>query len=68
MMGVGAGLSIMGYKPFMHTFGPFATRRAYDQIFLSGGYAHNTLNIYGSDPGLQQLPMVELIIHGKILH
>ena len=51
MMGVGAGLSIMGYKPFMHTFGPFATRRAYDQIFLSGGYAHNTLNIYGSDPG-----------------
>lgn len=51
MMGVGAGLSLMGYKPFMHTFGPFATRRAYDQIFLSGGYAHNTLNIYGSDPG-----------------
>ena len=35
----------------MHSFGPFATRRAYDQIFLSGGYAHNTLNIYGSDPG-----------------
>lgn len=51
MMGVGAGLSIMGYKPFMHTFGPFATRRAYDQIFLSGGYAHNTLNIYGSEIG-----------------
>lgn len=51
MMGVGAGLSLMGYKPFMHTFGPFATRRAYDQVFLSGAYAHNTLNIYGSDPG-----------------
>ena len=65
MMGVGAGLSIMGYKAFMHTFGPFATRRAYDQIFLSGGYAHNTLNIYGSDPAitsataLPKPPMIE---------
>ena len=37
--------------PFCHTFGPFATRRAFDQIFLSGAYAHNTINIYGSDPG-----------------
>ena len=51
MVGVSAGLSVTGFKPFMHTFGPFATRRVFDQIFLSGAYAHNTLNIYGSDPG-----------------
>lgn len=51
MMGMAAGLSSEGFIPFCHTFGPFATRRAFDQIFLSGGYAHNTINIWGSDPG-----------------
>ena len=51
MVGVSAGLSIGGFKPFMHTFGPFATRRVFDQVFLAGGYSFNTLNIYGSDPG-----------------
>ncbi len=51
MVGVSAGLSATGYIPFMHTFGPFATRRVFDQIFLSGAYAKNTMNIYGSDPG-----------------
>ncbi len=51
MVGVSAGLSVTGMKPFMHTFGPFATRRVYDQIFLSGAYAKTTMNIYGSDPG-----------------
>ncbi|WP_297076381.1 transketolase family protein [uncultured Enterococcus sp.] len=51
MMGVAAGLSLTGYVPFLHTFGPFATRRAFDQLFISGAYSKNTLNIYGSDPG-----------------
>ena len=51
MVGIAAGLSVEGFRPFTHTFGPFATRRCFDQIFLSGAYAHNTLNIYGSDPG-----------------
>lgn len=51
MIGVAAGLSITGFKPFVHTFGPFATRRVFDQIYLSGAYAGNTINIYGSDPG-----------------
>ena len=51
MMGIAAGLSSEGFVPFVHTFGPFATRRAFDQVFLSGAYAHNTINIYGSDPG-----------------
>lgn len=51
MMGVAAGLSLTGFKPFTHTFAPFATRRVFDQLFLSGAYAGNTTNVYGSDPG-----------------
>lgn len=51
MMGVAAGMSMLGYKPFVHTFSPFVVRRAFDQVYLSGGYAKNTINIYGSDPG-----------------
>lgn len=51
MVGVAAGLSVTGFVPFLHTFGPFASRRVFDQVFLSGAYAHNTMNIYGSDPG-----------------
>jgi len=51
MMGIAAGLSLIGFIPFVHTFGPFASRRAFDQLFLSGAYAQNTINIYASDPG-----------------
>ena len=51
MMGVAAGLSLTGFKPFTHTFAPFATRRVFDQLFLSGAYAGNTINVYGSDTG-----------------
>ena len=51
MVGVAAGLSTEGFIPFLHTFAPFATRRVFDQVYLSGAYAHNTLNIFGSDPG-----------------
>ena len=51
MMGIAAGMSAEGFIPFAHTFGPFASRRVFDQVYLSGAYAHNTINIYGSDPG-----------------
>lgn len=51
MIGVAAGLNLTGYTPFVHTFGPFATRRVLDQIFLSGAFSKNTINIFGSDPG-----------------
>lgn len=51
MMGIAAGMSAEGFVPFTHTFAPFATRRAFDQVYLSGAYAGNTINIYGSDPG-----------------
>lgn len=52
MIGVAAGLSAMGKIPFAHTFAPFATRRACDQIFVSGAYAHLNVKIIGSDPGI----------------
>lgn len=51
MVGVAAGMSVLGYTPIVHSFAPFAARRDFDQLFLSGAYAHNTINVYGSDPG-----------------
>jgi transketolase len=52
MMGIAAGLSAAGKKPYAHSFGPFASRRSYDQIFLSIGYAGNSVRVFGSDPGV----------------
>lgn len=52
MMGVAAGMSMRGFIPFVHTFAPFASRRAADQIFMAGAYSRNTINIYASDPGV----------------
>jgi len=52
MIGVAAGLSATGKVPYAHTFGPFATRRCYDQVFLSGAYAKSNIRITGSDPGV----------------
>ncbi len=52
MMGVAAGLSIQGKIPYAHTFGPFATRRCCDQVFMSGAYAKANVRIIGSDPGV----------------
>lgn len=52
MVGIAAGMSAVGFKPIVHTFGPFASRRCYDQIFLSGGYAGNSVTVIGTDPGV----------------
>lgn len=52
MMGIAAGLSAGGKKPYAHTFGPFASRRCFDQVFLSIGYGGNSVRIFGSDPGV----------------
>lgn len=52
MIGIAAGLSTMGKIPFAYSFGPFATRRCYDQIFISVAYAHRNVKIVGSDPGV----------------
>ena len=52
MVGVACGLSTVGFKPIIHSFGPFVSRRIFDQVFLSGGYAKNSVTIIGSDPGV----------------
>lgn len=52
MMGIAAGLSAGGKKPYVHTFGPFATRRSFDQSFISIAYGGNSVRIFGSDPGV----------------
>ena len=52
MVGVAAGMSAEGKKPYVHSFGPFASRRVYDQVFMSVAYAKNSVRIIGSDPGI----------------
>ena len=52
MVGVAAGLASVGKKPYIHSFGPFASRRCYDQVFLSIAYAKNSVRIFGSDAGV----------------
>jgi len=52
MIGVAAGLSATGKIPFAHSFGPFATRRCFDQLFLSCAYAKLNVRVVGSDPGV----------------
>lgn len=52
MMGISAGMSSMGKIPFAYSFGPFATRRCFDQIFVSVAYAKQNVKIVGTDPGV----------------
>jgi len=52
MMGVAAGLANMGKIPFAHSFTPFATRRAFDQVTISIAYADLNVKIGGTDPGV----------------
>lgn len=52
MIGVAAGMSIKGKIPFVHSFGPFASRRCADQTFLAGCYNRANVKIIGSDPGI----------------
>lgn len=52
MVGVAAGLSSMGLVPFAHSFGCFASRRTYDQFFLSCNYAKQKVHLIGTDPGV----------------
>ncbi|MBQ7264380.1 MAG: transketolase family protein [Synergistaceae bacterium] len=52
MAGIAAGLAASGFKPICHTFGTFASRRCFDQVFLSCGYAGNGITMIGTDPGV----------------
>ena len=49
MVGIAAGLSLTGFRPIIHSF---ASRRCFDQVFLSGGYGRNGMTVIGSDAGV----------------
>lgn len=52
MIGVACGLSAEGFVPFAHSFAAFASRRDFDQVYMSGGYAKLNVKVVGSDPGV----------------
>lgn len=49
---VAAALGLEGFIPFFHAFGIFATRRVFDQVFLSVGYQKSVVKIVGGDAGV----------------
>lgn len=52
MVCVAAGLYLAGYKPYVHSFSPFITRRAFDQIAVSVAYGHKSVHLIGTDAGI----------------
>lgn len=52
MIGVAAALARQGFRPFVHTFGVFATRRCLDQIINAVAYPRLPVRIVGFMPGL----------------
>lgn len=51
-VGIAAGLSATGFIPFFQAFGIFASRRAYDQVYLSCAYQDLNVKIIGADAGV----------------
>jgi transketolase len=52
MVGVAAALARRGFKPFVHTFGVFATRRPFDQIANAVAYPNLPVRLIGFMPGV----------------
>ena len=52
MIGVAAGLSMMGFIPFAVTFARFASKRAADQISMCVDYSKNNVRIIGAYAGI----------------
>ncbi len=52
MASIAAGLASYGFKPWIESFTPFASRRICDQIAISICYAGMNVKIMGSDPGI----------------
>lgn len=52
MVSIAAGLSATGKIPFADSFACFATRRTYDQFFISANYARLNVKLVGTDPGV----------------
>lgn len=52
MASIAAGLASYGYKPYIESFTPFASRRICDQVAISIAYAGMNVKIVGTDPGI----------------
>lgn len=52
MMGVAAGMALMGKIPFVSTFGVFASRRACDQVAISVAHCRLNVKIVGAYSGI----------------
>lgn len=52
MVSIAAGLATRGFIPFVHSFAPFITRRACDQVMISVCYAKQNVKLVGTDPGI----------------
>lgn len=52
MVGIASGLSSEGKIPFAASFCTFASRRTFDQFFLSANYAQLNVKLVGTDPGV----------------
>lgn len=52
MASVAAGMASYGYKPYITSFSPFATRRLLDQLTISIAYSGQNVKVIGTDPGI----------------
>ena len=52
MASIAAGLASYGFRPWIESFTPFASRRICDQIAISICYAGSCVKIVGTDPGI----------------
>ncbi len=52
MMSFAGGMAREGFSPFVHTFGVFMYRRAYDQIAMSIAYPRLRVRMFGFLPGV----------------
>ena len=52
MMGFAAGLAREGFRPYVHTFAVFITRRPFDQVAMSIAYPNLPVRLVGFLPGI----------------
>jgi transketolase len=53
MASLAAGMSVLGLKPYIHSFAAFASRRTFDQLFMAA-YGESNIRVIGSEPGIRQ--------------
>ncbi len=80
MMGVAAGLSTVGFKPFVCTVAAFCSRRACDQVMVSIALPRLNVKILGVYPGifvglngathqsLEDIAIMRALAHMNVVH